>query len=620
MCLPLDYGGPVDRPFEPFPPSALDGSVVDRFNLVAGRFGGRLAIRDLSRRLNYSELSILVKQIAVATAAAADGRPGPVAILLRNEARFPAAMLAALAAGRAYVPLDAEQPATRNQLIAEQAGASAAISAGDLVGEAKSLLPEGLPVVDLDHLGASSQPQPLPLPSPEGGSYVAYTSGSSGAPKGVYRDHRALLHDVLQATNTLHLNCEDRIALLFSPTVNAAVRNVYGALLNGAELHILPPHELNPDGLCRELRSRGITILQTVPTLFRRVAQLLPLGEGLESLRIVFLSSERSSWSDVDEFRRICSPEALLYGALASTECTVHLQWFVDASLRKTYVQPPVGRAVPDRKVILVDEKETQVTDGEIGELVVVSRYIGTGYWNAAEATREAFAVDPVDPMARKFHTGDLCRRGADGLFEYIGRKDEQIKLRGHRVHPAEIESVLMSLPEVADAAVVVRKNVDGTARSLAAYVTLRPNTDGLLPRHLAAMLHQRLPSYLVPWPIAVVDDLPRLAGLKIDRTRLAQMDADRSPEGAAQVRSELVAEVIQVFEQVIGITGATADDNVASLGGDSFHAVDIAAELERRFSVAISDEAMASAQTIQELAFWIEGERCICGADGRGR
>ena len=622
-CLPLDYGGPVDRPFEPFPPSALDGSVVDRFNLVVSRFGGRLAVRDLGRQLNYSELSVLVEQTAAAIAAAADGRGGPVAIFLRNEARFPAAMLAALAAGRAYIPLDAEQPVARNRLIAEQSGASAAISAGDLVDEAKSFLPDGLPVVDLDHLSASLPQRPSPPSRPESVAYVAYTSGSSGAPKGVWREHRALLHDVLQATNTLHLSCEDRVALLFSPSVNAAVRNIFGALLNGGELHILPPHDVGADDLCGELRSRGITLLQTVPTLFRRLARAVPPGERVESLRIVYLSSERSSWGDVDEVRRVCSPEAYLYSALGSTECTVHLQWFVDPGLRETHAQPPVGRAIPERRVTLVDDNGEEVADGEMGEVRVVSRYIASGYWKAPELTRRDFAADPADPGLRIFRTGDLCRRGADGLFEYIGRKDEQVKLHGHRVHPAEIESVLMDLPGVADAAVVTRKDGNGAARSLAAYVTLRLDTDGLLPRHLAAMVQQRLPSHLVPWPIRILDDLPRLPGLKVDRARLAQLDADRSAEGAERIESGVVAQIIQVFEEIIGIAGATADDNVASLGGDSLQAVDIAAELERRFAVTVSDEAMA-AQTIQELALWIEGKRSIQrpihGLDDHGR
>jgi fengycin family lipopeptide synthetase E len=610
ICLALDHGGPVDRPFEAFPYSALEGSIVERFEAVTRRFAERLAIQDLTSRMTYSELAAMVNRIAGVTTAATVGRAGPVAILLKSEARFPAAMLGVLASGRSYVPLDASQPMARNRLIAEEAGAAALISADDLADHARGLFSREVPVVDLRRLDTSPERKPSHRPGPDDVCYVAYTSGSSGIPKGVYRDHRSLLHDVLQATNALHLNCEDRLALVFSPSVNAAVRNIYGALLNGGSLHILPTLDLNPAGICQELRSRAITVFQSVPTLFRRVAGALGPGERFESLRIVYLSSDRSGWSDVDEFRRVCPAESFLYLTLASTECTVLLHWFVDTRLRATHAQLPVGRAISDRKVMLMDEDGNPVADGEIGEVVVASRYIGLGYWNAPEVTQEAFTIDPEDPGTRIFRTGDIGRWGPDGLLDYIGRKDEQIKLHGHRIHPAEIEHALMAFPDVADAAVVVRRDAERVARTVAAYVMLRAEVRGLLPRHLAAMLQQRLPRHLVPWPIFVIAEFPRLPNLKIDRSALAQLDAKGLSEVSHHIEDPIIAEVTKVFEQVICVAGATPDDNVASLGGDSLQVVDIAAELERRFGVIVSDEAMAAAHTIQDLARWIADQQ----------
>jgi amino acid adenylation domain-containing protein len=608
VCVPLDYGGPVGRPFEPFPDSALDGSVIDRFDAVARRFPERLAIQDLTCRLAYSELAAMVDRIAAVTNAAIAGRAGPVAILLNSEARYPAAMLSVLAAGRPYVPLDAGHPIARNRLIAEQAGAAALISAGDLAEEALQLFPKEMPVVDLDRLDQSPHIIPSRRPGPDDIGFVVYTSGSSGVAKGVCRDHRSLMHDVLQFTNALHLNCEDRLALVFSPSVIA--RNIYGALLNGSSLHILPPLDLHPAGLVREVRSRGITVLHAVPTLFRRIAQALGPDERLESVRIVYLGSDRVGWDDVDEFRRVCSSESFLYVTLASSECQTHIHWFVDERMRATHAQLPVGRRVPDRRVTLTDEDGNPVATGEIGEVVVASRYIALGYWNAPELTRRAFTVDPADPKTRIFRSGDLGRLGPDGLFEYVGRKDEQIKLHGHRIQPAEIENALMAFPEVVDAAIVVRRDIDGIARTLAAHVMLHPDVQGLLPRHLAAMLQQRLPRHLVPWPIFVVDGLPRLPNLKIDRPRLALADAVRTNEGSSCAEDPNIAEVAAIFERVIGVSGATAADNIASLGGDSLQAVHIAAELQRRFGVIVSDKTMAAAHTIRDLALWIADQQ----------
>jgi acyl-coenzyme A synthetase/AMP-(fatty) acid ligase len=416
---------------------------------------------------------------------------------------------------------------------------------------------------------------------------------------------------VLQFTNALHLDCEDRLSLVYSPSVIGAIRDIYGALLNGASVHLLPPRELKAPGLIREIRGRGITVLHAVPALFRRVIEALAPHERLESVRVVYLASDRIGWSDVDAFRRSFSPSALLYVTLGLTECTtVHSHWFVDESVRTTSAQLPVGRAVPDRTVIIADEDGKAVADGEIGELIVTSRFIGLGYWGAPELTKQAFGADGADPEARVFRTGDLGRRRPDGLIEFVGRKDEQFKLRGHRIEPAEVESALISCPEVADAVVVVRQNEAGVPRSLAAYVVLRPDARGMLPRHLAAMLQRRLPRYMVPWPIIAVEELPRLSNFKIDRVQLALMDTRRTGDPSRRVTTEMVDEVAKVFERVLGVEGAMPDDGVSSLGGDSLQAITIAAELEERFSVVITDDVMDTARTIQDLAWWIASQR----------
>src|SRR5262249_14891105 len=306
-------------------------------------------------------------------------------------------MLGVLAAGRGYVPLDADQPMARNQLIAQQAGAAALISADDLADQARALFSKDLPVIDFQRLDQFPAIKTGHRATPDDVAYIAYTSGSTGVPKGVYRNHRSLLHDILPFTNTLHLNCEDHLSLVFSPSVVVAARNIYSALLNGGSLYILPPHDLGPTALGQKLRSHRITVFNAAPTLFRRIARTLGPGERLDSVRIVKLSTDRSSWSYVDEFRRICPSESFLYVSLASSECTIHLHWFVDESLRASSAQLPVGRAIADRKVTLIDDDGNPVVGDEIGEVVVASRYIASGYWNAPELTRQVFTIDPAD-------------------------------------------------------------------------------------------------------------------------------------------------------------------------------------------------------------------------------
>jgi non-ribosomal peptide synthetase component F len=290
-------------------------------------------------------------------------------------------------------------------------------------------------------------------------AYIIYTSGSTGTPKGVYQNHRGLLHDIMHCTDTQAISCEDRLALFNSPTNISGLRVGLSALLNGATLDIVNPREMKPAEIAREISDRGITIFRSVPRLFRHVMEGLGENQVLESVRLVVLGGDRVDWRDFELFRRACRPRARFGVHLGATECsTLYLEWYVDESM--SWTGPlPVGRCVPDRKVVLLDESDCPVQDGEVGEFVVSGPYLALGYWQDPALTARLFSTDPVDPQVRFFKTGDLGRRRPDGLFEYVGRKDEQIKLGGHRVDPGEIESVLRQLADVKEAALVVRRN-----------------------------------------------------------------------------------------------------------------------------------------------------------------
>jgi acyl carrier protein len=519
-------------------------------------------------------------------------------------------MLGALTAGRGYVPLDATQPFARNEVIAKQASAAAIISADQLAHETRALFPDETPVIDISCLDNYPQVRPTQQPGPDDISYIVYTSGSTGTPKGVYQNHRGHLHDLMQMTNTLHLTCEDRLSLVYPISAVAARRDIYGAILNGGSLHILPPKDFQPRSLAQEIRDRRITVLHASPTLFRRLAEIVEPGERLDSVRIVYLASDRMHWGDVDQFRRICPPRSFLYITLASTECMVHTHWFVDERLKATGEPLPVGRPTPNWTVTLVDGDGREVADGEVGEVVATSRYMALGYWNAPGLRRQAFSVDPADPENRLFRTGDLCRRRQDGLLEYVGRKDEQIKLHGYRIEPAEIEHALLLCPEFAEAVIMTRKTDDGVPQSLVAYVKLSADVKGLLPRHVAAKLQEQLPGYMIPWPIFIVDEFPRTPNLKIDRSRLAQMDVQRQVDELCCQENPIIGEVTRVFEQVLHVGNSTPDDNVSSLGGDSLQVIEIAAQLEARFGIPIPDRSMESAGTIRDLARWIANQQ----------
>lgn len=604
--LSLDYGGPVDRPFEPFPESAVNASIVDRFQAIVERFPGRLAIQGQSSTFNYRELNDLVARISAATAPAIGGRTGPIGIFLGRDTRYPAAMLGVLTAGGTYAALDANHPVERNRVIAEQASIRAIISAGTAAKQAATLLSSPVPIIDIDMLVDLPTLRSVIHPAATDLGYIYFTSGSEGIPKGVPHRHRNMLHMILQYTNALHLSSEDRLTLVYPPSNAAAARDIYAALLNGASLHFLSPADLQPEGLVREIRNRGITIYHSTPSLLRRLADVLGANERLHSVRIASLGGDRVEWRDVDICRSVFSRDVHMYMALTSTESHLRCHWFIDNELRRTTLRPPVGRPLPGQALSIVNDAGEPVADGEFGEILIKSRYISRGYWNAPELTAAVFVRDSSDESVVTFRTGDLGRRRPDGLIEFAGRKDHQIKLHGYRIDIGEIEDALKACMGVQDAVVVVRRNDAGLPRSLAGYVELSTGVPALPRRDLVSMLVKRLPRYMIPATLNMVDQLPRLPTLKIDRIRIAQIDATRVVQMVNPIDGPLIAELIKIFDSVLGNVGATAEDNVSSLGGDSLQAVKVALELEKYFGIVIPADVFESIQTIQQLARWL--------------
>lgn len=608
-CPALDFGGPVDHPFEPFPESALKRSVWDRFERVARNNPRRLATADPDREMTYEQLAAFAGNVRDALGALLPPEPGPVAILLENEARYPGVMLGILAAGHICVPLDADHPAERNLQIAEHAGAIGVVSAGLAAGRARELFPAQVPVLSLRDLPQAPRRRPRRVPEPDDAACIIYTSGSTGVPKGVYQNHRGVLHDVMQSINTAHISAEDRISLMYSQGFIAGLRTTFSALLNGASLHALSPQKLGPHGIIAEIARRKLTCLRGSPSLFRGLADGLSDGQQLDSVRLVLLGGERIDWSDFDLVRRICGPRTQVTVNLGATECwTIHTQWFVDESKRVDGVCMPVGHAIADRPVRLIREDGSEAEPGEIGELAVSSRYNALGYWRAPELTARAFTPDPADPQSRIYRTGDLGRRRPDGLLECVGRKDQQIKISGKRVEPGEVEAALRGCRGVKDAAVLVRSS-DPMPPVLTAWVECLPGHNGLLPRHFKAMLYRKLPRHMIPAHISMLPELPRLPSFKVDRIALARLDTERAAEEREKAPDPVLEQTTAIFKSVLDVSQAAPGENLASLGGDSLQAISLALELEQHFGVPVPMEKLEATESIAQLASWIKLE-----------
>jgi acyl-coenzyme A synthetase/AMP-(fatty) acid ligase/acyl carrier protein len=522
-------------------------------------------------------------------------------------------MLGVLASGRAYIPLDASFPIERNRLIAAQSGACAVVSSGDLILDARNLFSDDTPIFDLMALPEAPRLPPSVAPRPNDLASIFFTSGSTGLPKGIAINHLSLLQRVQRNTNATHISAIDRVLVLPSPSVSFGGHSIFYTLLNGASLHIFRPQDWDPSSLARLVRDRCITIYVSVPTLMRRIVESLNPGERLDSVRLVYLAGDRIERTDPDVCRKGFTRDAFLYTCCASTECGTYLHWFMHHTPDHAGAQPPAGRPATANVKIVADDG-APVADGEIGEIVFADRSIACGYWEGSDLKVRVFPSDPEDPKARVFQTGDLGRRRPDGLIEFLGRKDRTVKLHGQRIDPAEIESVLRTIPQVRDAVIIVRKGDSGEPRSLIAYAELRSGVRGLLPRHLQKILVKKLPPHMIPAQFVVLDELPQLPNFKVDRVRLEKFDAQRPIEVRDRLDDPLIDEIAQIYEAVLGVRKASPDDNLQSLGGDSLQAVALQLELEQRFGILLPPALVAQRPSIRRIAQFLLARTTTAG------
>jgi amino acid adenylation domain-containing protein len=594
----LDHGGPTDWEFDEFPCSALDASIWQRFDEIARRYPNRPAIRDSTTSYTYAALEAEARRIG-AGIAAAHREAGPVAILSSNEARYGVLLLSVLRAGRIALLLDANHPFERNRKIMAHAQATLLVTTGAHVAQAQRLAPASS-ILNVDEQGGAAVETHLLTAAPDAPACIIYTSGSTGAPKGVVQSHRGVLHDVLQSVNTSHIGVTDTVAVFYSAAVIAGFRTLLSGLLSGAAIEVLPPLAHGPAMLAQRIDELAVTVLRLSPSLFRHVAAARR-GSLFTHVRLVSLGGDRVDWSDFDLFEIVCRRDAKFYVHLGATECwTLQSQWCVDASARDTLSSLPVGYSLPQRHVDVLDADGHETPVGEIGEIVVSSRYVSLGYWNEPELTRDAFSTDANDPSIRIYKTGDLARRRADGLLEYVGRKDQQVKLHGYRVEPNEVEAALKACPGLRDAAIVVRKDEAGLPIALIGYATREAGQTNLLPRHMLAMLSGRLPPHMMPAQIVLLDEFPWLPNFKIDRQRLVAMDTAMVRD-ASQQSNPLIARLIDLFEEITKTSGATPEDSILSLGGDSLQTMEAALQIGAQFDVVIEQDGYQSARSIAD-------------------
>nr|AWI62628.1 nonribosomal peptide synthetase [Cystobacter sp.] len=592
----------------PLPFHDAGACLHERFEAQVARRPDAVAVTHEGEQLTYRALDERANQLAHHLRMLGVGPDVLVGIHLQRSLELMVAALGVLKAGGAYVPLDPSQPSARLARILEDADVPVLVTDSRL---AESLPGHGARLVCLDTeattLAASPRAAPVPRSGADNLAYVIYTSGSTGNPNGVQVTHRQVSRLFLATDGWFHFDESDVWTLFHSFAFDFSVWEMWGALLFGGRLVIVPYWVSRSPEAFHELLSReGVTVLNQTPSAFR----LLTHAEGARpeplplALRWVIFGGEKLEPAALGPwFQRHGEARPRLVNMYGITETTVHVTYRPISSADCEGAASPIGGPIPDLKLYVLDAELQPAPTGVTGELYVSGAGLARGYLRKPELTAQRFVPDPFsrEPGARLYKTGDLARVRADGEVEYLGRNDHQVKIRGFRIEPGEIVAALARHPAVREAVVVPRADSAGERR-LVAYVVPRAEQE-LSSASLQAFLKERLPDYMLPAAYVALGELPLTPNGKLDSRALPEPDSGRLLQATAYVapRDPVEMSLAEIWGEVLRTDRVGVNDNFFALGGDSIRGIQVCS-LARTRGITLSLQQLFLHQSIGEL------------------
>lgn len=594
---------PVNVAFRDFTPEEIDQSIVARFEKQVATYPHNIAIGTGDLSMSYRHLNELANGLAFRIREVADGETGNVGLLLDHGVNAVTGILGVLKSGNTYVPLDPDHPEARILYMLRDADCRIIITdmANGKLADKLARSATNVTIVSLED-ACRVVDNPGIYVDPRSNAYILYTSGSTGQPKGVIQNNRNVLHFIRVYTNNLHLHEDDRLSLIPTYCFDASVMDIFGALLNGASLWPFDIRRNSIEGMSAWLAIHRISILHTVPTIYRYFTANLA-GQVFDQVRLVVLGGEAVYLNDLTRFKSHFTAEAIFINGYGPTESTVTLQKFLrhSSDLQTKYI--PLGRPVPFTDVYLLDQSDVEVGIYQVGEIVYKSEFLAVGYLNNREQTEKVFTKDPVTGVGRVYRSGDLGRRLPTGEIEFVGRKDDQVKHFGQRIELLEIEQCLLGMPGVEEAVVLLRKA--GEDDALVAYVRTAVPSPG--KKEIAAYLQARLPHYMVPRVYKPIDVFPLTATGKINRLALPEVSAEdiRAQRDYQCPETSIEKEVAGIWADILEVSAHTmgVNDNFFEQGGNSLKAIRVLSRINKRYGVQLGAKALFADFTIRALA-----------------
>lgn len=590
-----------------------NATITDLFDATVRRRPEATALRFDGVDMSYAELDRRAELLARHLRALGVGTESVVGLFVERSFEMIVALVGILKAGGAYLPVHQNEPPERFRYMLEQADARVLLTHDRLSDRVPEI--DGT-VVNLDHPWETDPVEgPIaPGTGPDNLAYICYTSGSTGMPKGVGVRHRGVVR-LVQDGDYASLTSDETFLQFCSLRFDPSAFEIWGSLLNGAKLVVYPPGTVAMHELAAFLERERITTLWLTTGLFHRLVD--DHLDSMAGLRQMLGGGEPLSPLHMNTLRR-AYPELLVVNGYGPTEDTCFTSCHV--LTEEVGDSVPIGRAVTDTRLYVLDERLEPVPEGEWGLLYTAGSGVARGYVGRPALTAERFVPDPFVPGERMYSIGDVVRLGADGALEFRGRADDQVKVDGYRIEPGEVAAALSGLPELKEAVVLARDDVMPGRKVLVAYVVPDEPSEGLVAR-LRLALHHKLPRYMHPSVVVVMDAFPLTLGSKTDRRALpAPAHLPRTVDTPYMTPRTPVEELLaDLLADALALQEVGVDDEFFEMGGNSLLAMDVLARVRTLLHVDLPAAEFFEAATVAGMAELIErhapGAAALVGA-----
>jgi len=514
-------------------------------------------------------------------------------------------------AGKVLVPVDPASPPAYHKLLVQASDPSVILTNSQFAVAARLVAPAHCHILLVDELYAQGSKQnPLIDFSPERNCTITFTSGSTGMPKGVLLNHRGSIFQTIMYANANGRTAED-VRILLAPLTHVnGPAIILGSIVCGYKLACYPLHQWGVGRLAQWIKEQRITAYSSVPTVFRYFLKTSGPELDLSSVNFVHLGGETVRADDVELFKQYFEDDCILCTNIGSSEGGAFSRYYINKKTVLVNHEVPLGKAYPFKELQLWDEDEQQVAPGEVGEIIVKSRFLSVGYFRNEALTAERYRDVLGEPGVRYFKTGDLGRFREDGCLLFMGRRDQQIKINGHRIEIGEIEACLVNYPNVEQCA--IRAFPDSVrGNRLVAYLMASPkqNIDLAQIRHWVA---EKLAYYKVPRYWILMSNMPQLASGKLNRNALPEPPKKIEVRDLPETPCEKL--IHQLWSKEFETDAIGCEDNFFALGGDSLQMISLANELHERLGKPVSQNLLFSHPTIRELAACLDKEQIDTG------